>query len=305
MTLAEIETFLSVVSTKSVTRTSELLFLSQPTISHRLSSLEDELGFELVVRRKGHKMIELTPKGEEFIPIAERWSSLWKETMALRNNDDRYLLTVGCTDSLSLSVMAPLYEQLLKSDSRIDLSIQTHHSSELYAMLNNHDIDLGFVYHQLHYTGILTDRLFEEKLYLVQTDTPSIGKKRIHTDELDSFRELFLSWDDKYQLWHDRWMADSPRAHIQADAIGILELLWNRPDNWIIAPESVVITLAKRRPVYVSEIINQPPNRVCYRIRHRYPKLTSLKAAEAFEEALSRYLDSRDTQIPIGKVWRL
>ena len=98
MTLAEVETFLSIVATRSITRTAELLFLSQPTISHRLSSLENELGFELVVRRKGHKTIELTPKGEEFISIAERWSSLWKETMAIRNSDDRYLLTIGCTD---------------------------------------------------------------------------------------------------------------------------------------------------------------------------------------------------------------
>ena len=77
MTLAEVETFLSIVATRSITRTAELLFLSQPTISHRLSSLEDELGFELIVRRKGHKTVELTPKGEEFIPVAERWTS-WR-----------------------------------------------------------------------------------------------------------------------------------------------------------------------------------------------------------------------------------
>ena len=89
MTLAEVETFLTVVATRSITRTAELLFLSQPTISHRLSSLEDELGFKLVIRRKGHKTIELTPKGEEFIPIAERWAALWKETMASHNSSDR------------------------------------------------------------------------------------------------------------------------------------------------------------------------------------------------------------------------
>ena len=97
----------------------------------------------------------------------------------------------------------------------------------------------------------------------------------------------------------------STRADVEADAIGILELLWNRPDNWIIAPQSVVITLARRRPVYVSEIINQPPNRVCYRIRHRYPKPTSQKAAEIFENALSDYLSTLNSQIPVGVVWRL
>ena len=44
MTLAEVETFLSIVATRSITRTAELLFLSQPTISHRLSSLERDHG---------------------------------------------------------------------------------------------------------------------------------------------------------------------------------------------------------------------------------------------------------------------
>lgn len=50
MNLAEIETFLTIVNTKSITKTADLLFLSQPTVSHRLTSLENELGFSLVIR---------------------------------------------------------------------------------------------------------------------------------------------------------------------------------------------------------------------------------------------------------------
>lgn len=59
-----------IVQTKNITKTSENLFLSQPTVSHRLKALEDELNTKLIVRKKGHKTIELTPKGEEFISIA-------------------------------------------------------------------------------------------------------------------------------------------------------------------------------------------------------------------------------------------
>ena len=55
MNLAEIETFLTIVNTKSITRTADLLFLSQPTVSHRLTSLENELGFPLVIRQKGDR----------------------------------------------------------------------------------------------------------------------------------------------------------------------------------------------------------------------------------------------------------
>ena len=124
MNLAEIETFLTIVNTKSITRTADLLFLSQPTVSHRLTSLENELGFPLVIRQKGHKQVELTAKGTDFIILAERWMSLWKETMELQRNQDSLLLTIGCTDSLNVAVFAPLYDRILNEQNPT-----THQSS--------------------------------------------------------------------------------------------------------------------------------------------------------------------------------
>ena len=38
MDLSEIETFLTIVNTKSITKTADILFLSQPTVSHRLKA---------------------------------------------------------------------------------------------------------------------------------------------------------------------------------------------------------------------------------------------------------------------------
>ena len=66
MNLAEIETFLTIVNTKSITKTADLLFLSQPTVSHRLTSLENELGFSLVIRNKRSQAGRAHPKGNGF-----------------------------------------------------------------------------------------------------------------------------------------------------------------------------------------------------------------------------------------------
>ena len=156
MNLAEIETFLTIVNTKSITKTADLLFLSQPTVSHRLTSLENELGFSLVIRNKGHKQVELTPKGMDFIILAERWMSLWKETLELQHNQEQLLLNIGCTDSLNIAVFIPLYDKILIDYPHLDLSIQSHHSSELYGMLSEHNIDIGFVYH------FITKTLFQK-----------------------------------------------------------------------------------------------------------------------------------------------
>ena len=305
MNLSEIETFLTIVNTRSITRTADLLFLSQPTVSHRLTSLENELGFSLVIRNKGRKQVELTAKGTEFIAIAERWMSLWKETMELKRNQETLLLTIGCTDSLNIAVFTPLYDSLLSKNSNLDLNIQSsHHSSELYGLLSEHSIDIGFVYHKLHYKNIITEKLFEEKLYLVQSDTPEILSVKVHTDELDPSMELFLSWDDNYQLWHDRWLSTVSRPHISADTITLLDRLWKKPGNWMIAPFSVILEFARFRPLYISELKNQPPNRVCYKIKHRYPKITSKRAVEFFENALEEYMKIPLKEFPLGEVWR-
>ena len=111
MDLSEIETFLTIVNTKSITKTADILFLSQPTVSHRLKALEKELGFPLIVRKKGFKNVELTSKGSEFVSIAERYISLWKETQVLAQDRDSTLLSIGCTDSLNIALFAGFYRR--------------------------------------------------------------------------------------------------------------------------------------------------------------------------------------------------
>lgn len=303
MNLAEIETFLTIVNTKSITKTSEILFLSQPTVSHRLQALEEELQFPLIIRKKGHKQVELTPKGQEFIPIAERWMSLWKETQILKQGQDRIYLTIGCTDSLNISLLAPFYLKILDADQKIDLSIRTHQSSEIYTLLNNHEIDIGFVYHHLHYKNIITEKVMSEKMYLVQSQEPAVRKPLIHTNELDPTKELFLSWDDNFQFWHDRWFPSVSRPHISVDTITLLNRLWKDPANWLIAPKFVIMELAKYRPLFVSEIENCPPDHVCYKAKHRMPKFSNEQLLQFFEEQLSEYLADCQRPVPVGEVF--
>lgn len=74
-----IEAFLAIVQTGSISKAAELLHLSQATVSYRLKTLEKEMGGLLVERRKGAAQIRLTPKGEDFFSIAERWDALWRK----------------------------------------------------------------------------------------------------------------------------------------------------------------------------------------------------------------------------------
>ena len=302
MNLADIETFLTIVSTGSITKTAELLFLSQPTVSHRLRSLEEELGFSLIVRKKGLKQVDLTPKGTDFIPIAERLLALWKETQILSLSEEQIPITIGCTDSLNSALLAPLYRKIICSDPQLILNIRTHQSSELYQLLNNHDIDIGFVYHKLHYKNIIAEKIYEEPHYLVQSENPAVKKALIHTDEMDPSSSIFLSWDDQYQIWYDRWMAASSRPLLTVDTITMLSKPWVDDSCWLIAPASVVQELSHTKRLFISRIKNAPPLRVCYKITHTTPRLSTVHAVEHFETLLEEHIQTLSFPLPAGTV---
>lgn len=297
MNLSEIETFLMIVKTKNITKTAENLFLSQPTVSHRLKSLEDELEVKLITRKKGYKQIELTTQGEEFIPIAERWVSIWQEMQRLKDSQEKLYLTVGCTDTLNSAILFDLYRQMLdEEDQIINLHVKTHYSYEVYGLLENHDIDLGFVYHHLHFKNIVAEPVLREKMFLVQAEETDLRKPVIHTDELDLEKEIFVSWEANYQIWHDQWVSKGERPRIQVDTFELLFHLLSKEQMWAIAPLSVVERIRSLRPVYVSEIGNQiqPPKRTTYKIKHKYPNEATLKAVQAFEDRLDGYLRQKN-----------
>lgn len=297
MNLSEIETFLMIVKTKNITKTAENLFLSQPTVSHRLKSLEEELGIDLITRKKGYKQIELTSQGEEFIPIAERWISIWQEMRLLKDNHERLYLTIACTDTLNSAIFFDLYRDMLKQEEQMmNLRIKTHYSYEIYGLLENHEIDLGFVYHHLHFKNIVAEPILKEKMYIIQSADTKIKKPVIHTDELDLSREIFLSWEANYQIWHDQWVSKGERSRMEVDTFELLFHLLSEEGMWAIAPVSVVERISSLRQVYVSKIGNavQPPERITYMIRHKYPNEGRRKATQIFEREICHYLSGKD-----------
>lgn len=297
MNLSEIETFLMIVKTKNITKTAENLFLSQPTVSHRLKSLEEELGVKLLTRKKGYKQIELTMQGEEFIPIAERWISVWQEMQALKDNRQKLYLTIGCTDTLNSAMMYDLYRSMLDEEEQImNLKVKTHYSSEIYQYLENHDIDLGFVHHHLHFKNTVANPILEEKMYIIQSENAAVQREFIHTDELDLSREIFLSWEADYQIWHDQWVTKGVRPRFQVDTFELLFHLLSKENMWAIAPITVAERIQNLRPVTVSEIANKtkPPKRITYMIKHKYPNEATLRSVQVFEERLEAYLRDKD-----------
>jgi LysR family hca operon transcriptional activator len=64
MHIKQLECFVNLAETLSFSRTSEFLYITQPTVTHQINTLEDELGLKLFIRTK--RKVELTPAGASF-----------------------------------------------------------------------------------------------------------------------------------------------------------------------------------------------------------------------------------------------
>lgn len=67
MDIESMETFLSVVRNRSISKAAAELYATQPTISLRIKRLEAELGFEVLTR--SWRGVELTPQGRHILPV--------------------------------------------------------------------------------------------------------------------------------------------------------------------------------------------------------------------------------------------
>lgn len=79
MTFEELNTFITLTQTRSFSRTAELLFTSQSTVSFRIKKIEAQIGRTLFERNT--RSIELTPAGEDFLFYASQLDALYREAI--------------------------------------------------------------------------------------------------------------------------------------------------------------------------------------------------------------------------------
>ena len=119
-----------------------MLFVSQPALSHRLSALEEELGTELIIRKKGSRTLELTDAGQRFVPLARKWEQLWLETSKIQYEKPQDILRIANVDSLNFYFMPQVIGSFLEKHKRCSFHIDTMRSNVSYKAVENKEVDM-------------------------------------------------------------------------------------------------------------------------------------------------------------------
>jgi len=155
----------------SVARAAEELEISSPAISRHIGRLEDALNVRLF-ERKGRGLV-LTKGGEEyFVSVQSSIQSL--RAAGNRLHARNTILTVGCTQAVSVMILLPLYPRLkLLLDNDIDLRVLNCEYDMLPALLPV-GVDVFF-----EYSTVCSDQ-HSEKLFVeevVPVASPPFAKR--------------------------------------------------------------------------------------------------------------------------------
>ncbi len=120
--LAEIETFIVIARTGSISRAAEQLGIAKSAASRRLSDLEARLGAQLILRTT--RQFSLTEEGLSFLGRAEIALEALDDAERTVRDDARQLsgpLHVAAPVSYGLSKMQPVFTQFLIDNPDVTL----------------------------------------------------------------------------------------------------------------------------------------------------------------------------------------
>ena len=145
-TLQQLRIFKAIASEKSFTQAAEILFVSQPSLSKQIKTLENRLGI-LLLNRTGNK-ISLTEAGKLFLQYSERVLALCEESCRALNdlkNGDRGSLTVGASQTIGTYLMPRVLALFAQHYPQINLKVQVDSTRFIAKNVVNRDIDIAVV----------------------------------------------------------------------------------------------------------------------------------------------------------------
>ncbi len=126
MELAQLEAFIQVAHHRSFSRAAEALFLTQPSVTARIQSLEREIG-ERLFERTG-RSVTLTDAGHAFMPHAQRALTAVQEgTDAIEavRHGDIGSIRIGASSSIATYVLPNVLKRFREERPRVHVHMTT------------------------------------------------------------------------------------------------------------------------------------------------------------------------------------
>ncbi|HEY0756608.1 MAG TPA: LysR family transcriptional regulator [Ktedonobacteraceae bacterium] len=169
MELRQLTCFLTAAQTQNFRKAAELCLLAQPALSRQIAALEAELGVELFSRVK--QRVVLTDAGREFAQYARSALDILQQgqqEMSKFQMGESGTVLLGSNQSMATAFLPRIFTAFHQRYPRILVRVRGANSSEVIALVERGEIDLGFVFDPRERSEMVTVKeLFRQPLNLL------------------------------------------------------------------------------------------------------------------------------------------
>lgn len=179
--------FLTVVREQSITKASEVLHITQPTLSRQLAQMEEEVGVKLFDR--GTRKITLTNEGLLLRRRAEEILQLVDKTereLVIQEEQVEGKITIGCGEIASVQLLPDLFQSFHEKYPRVTFDIYTATADHVKDQMDRGLVDIGLLLEPIDiekYDFIRLD-MKERWVVLMRPDSPLAKKDAVTAGEL-------------------------------------------------------------------------------------------------------------------------
>lgn len=181
---------------KSITQAAKELYVTQPTVTHCIQKLEEELGFTLFIR--GKKGVKLTPEGKVLYKrISVACEEIWKaesDMKALKEFEKGEIL-LGASETTLHYFLLPHLKKYKKRYPSIRLKIKNSNTRSMLAQIRNDELDCGILVFPDEYEEegieIITLTTFQD-IAIVGNEYKELSKSKVSLKSLTSYPIISL-----------------------------------------------------------------------------------------------------------------
>lgn len=187
MNLKQLEAFVQVSESGSFSKAAKELFLTQPTISAHISSLEKELNVRLFIRNT--KEVSLSDDGKDLYRYAKQITDLEKaieERFYMDSDDGKHFITIAASTIPAQYLLPKVLMCYRERYPKEQIKIMETDSSEVVTQVVDHMVDVGFTGTVLEKKHCKYIPFYKDELAVLTPDTPEYRiLKEQNRDDID------------------------------------------------------------------------------------------------------------------------
>ncbi len=199
MRLEQLDAFVEVARRGSVSRAADALFVTQPTLTARLKSLERELDATLFIRSQ--RGMRLSDAGRAFLPYAERTVdtvSTGRRLLDELARGEAGGLALGAAPAVSTYVLPRILTRFRATHPKVSVAVRTGHSEEVLELVLREQVQVGLG-RALRHPDVEAIPLYDDQLVLVvEPNHPFADQAAIGPDQMTEVQLILFDRTSSY-----------------------------------------------------------------------------------------------------------